>query len=86
VGIGRISYALYLYHWPIVVWLVPVPMARGQKTALVLALSFGAAILSYYCVERPCLRWKDRLHDRGGSAPASTAAQPAANEVPPMAA
>ncbi len=63
VGVGRISYALYLYHIPIMRWLraerlgwdAPVP------TLTVVALSLGAALASYFVVERPCLRWKSRL-------------------------
>jgi peptidoglycan/LPS O-acetylase OafA/YrhL len=64
VGVGRISYALYLYHLPIghwfgaerLGWTVPL------ETLKVAGLSFAAATLSYFCIERPFLRLKDRLH------------------------
>jgi len=64
VGVGRISYALYLFHLPIghwfgaerLGWTVPL------ETLKVAGLSFAAAILSYFCVERPFLRLKERLH------------------------
>jgi peptidoglycan/LPS O-acetylase OafA/YrhL len=55
-GIGLISYSLYLWHWPILVfaryyllrpWLSPV------EAALAVALMFTMAILSWRFVERP---------------------------------
>jgi peptidoglycan/LPS O-acetylase OafA/YrhL len=63
VGIGRISYALYLFHLPIISWLGPQPLGWSAPVAtlLVTCLSFSAAVLSFYCVERPCLRLKQRL-------------------------
>jgi peptidoglycan/LPS O-acetylase OafA/YrhL len=55
VGLGRISYALYLFHMPICQWLHP----RGAgPIALALGLSVVAAILSFYIIERPFIRQK----------------------------
>ncbi len=53
--IGRLSYGLYLWHWPITVWLVPTRVHAGPiaLNALRLGLTFTAAIASYYLVERP---------------------------------
>ncbi|HEV7526504.1 MAG TPA: acyltransferase, partial [Acidimicrobiia bacterium] len=53
--IGRISYGLYLWHWPIDVWLVPARVHAGTTTLnlLRLAVTFVAAAASYYLVERP---------------------------------
>lgn len=56
--IGRISYGLYLYHWPIYVWL------SEQRThwhgdallALRLLVTFAVATASYYLVEMPIRR------------------------------
>lgn len=55
VWIGRISYGLYLWHWPITVWLVPsrVSLDDTALNALRLAATFAAAIVSYHLVERP---------------------------------
>lgn len=54
VWVGLISYSLYLWHWPILVFLkylnldsLPVPLKL-----LAVALSFGAAYLSYRFVEQ----------------------------------
>ncbi len=63
VGVGRISYAVYLYHIPIIRWLYPEQLGwkAPAETVTVVALSLAAAVASYYVVERPCLRWKSRL-------------------------
>jgi peptidoglycan/LPS O-acetylase OafA/YrhL len=64
VGVGRISYSLYLVHIPIIHWLHPSALGWAAPGMTVLAggLSFAAALVSYFCIERPCLRLKDRLH------------------------
>ena len=63
--IGRISYGLYLWHWPIDVWLVPSRVHVGTTTlnALRLGVTFAASIASYYLVERPIRerRWSPRV-------------------------
>jgi peptidoglycan/LPS O-acetylase OafA/YrhL len=58
VWIGRISYGLYLWHWPIDVWLVPSRVHVGNTTLnlLRLGVTFVAAIVSYYLVELPIRR------------------------------
>jgi len=58
-AIGRISYGLYLYHWPIFLWLGEPPTLANQSLAI--AASFAAATLSYFLIERPILRFGARL-------------------------
>jgi peptidoglycan/LPS O-acetylase OafA/YrhL len=62
VAIGRISYGLYLWHWPIFVILAPKdPSAPAiAETAIQFAATFIAATLSWFLVERPALAWKAR--------------------------
>jgi peptidoglycan/LPS O-acetylase OafA/YrhL len=60
-GVGRISYGLYLWHYPIFLVLhrhlaLPLAMTLFAGTAL----SFGAAFVSYRLVELPALRFKQR--------------------------
>ena len=64
VFIGKISYALYLWH--------PIILYAFHRTTVVaeVALSFVAATLSYYVVELPFLRLKRRDRARVDSAPA----------------
>jgi peptidoglycan/LPS O-acetylase OafA/YrhL len=65
--IGRISYGLYLWHDPIFFHMLSESrMTRvgiiGPMVLVVrFALTFGIAAVSYYLIERPCLRLKNRL-------------------------
>ena len=57
-AIGRITYGLYLYHWPIFLWLTP--QRTGLSTyplfGLRVAVTFAVAIVSYRYLELPFLR------------------------------
>jgi peptidoglycan/LPS O-acetylase OafA/YrhL len=58
VFIGRISYSLYLWHWPILAYL---HLASGDKLSPLVACiaviaSFAAAVASYYVIEQPFRR------------------------------
>ena len=54
-AIGLISYGLYLWHWPIYVWLSPdrTGLAGHRLLALRLVVTSAVAILSFRLVERP---------------------------------
>ncbi|MGW6175099.1 acyltransferase family protein [Arthrobacter sp. NPDC055138] len=56
---GNVSYSLYLWHWPLIVFFT---MLAGREpgpatSPLLLAGSFGLAALSYYLVETPVRRF-----------------------------
>ena len=55
VFVGKISYSLYLWHWPILSLLRSESGAElsAGATLVAIAISFAAAILSYYFVEQP---------------------------------
>ncbi len=63
VFVGRISYGLYLWHWPVYLVLNGgrIPWAFVPLTLLRLAVSGLCALASFVLVERPFLRLKDRL-------------------------
>ena len=56
--VGRLSYPIYLWHWPIFV----AAKGEGQLTGWVALLavlgSVGAAALTYHAIEGPVRRWR----------------------------
>ncbi|HVP01134.1 MAG TPA: acyltransferase [Solirubrobacteraceae bacterium] len=82
--LGLISYGIYLYQVPLIVWLRVhlQPSVLGMPFPTLVVLAFAVTVLfaagSYYVVERPMLRFKDprgparrRAPSPEGSAPAS---------------
>jgi len=57
-AIGRISYGVYLWHWPVYVYLTPARtgLDDGQLLVVRLAVTFGLAVASYALVEQPFRR------------------------------
>jgi peptidoglycan/LPS O-acetylase OafA/YrhL len=70
VWIGRRSYGLYVYHWPLVVLLGHTGWSKGAVAFTVYASAVAAAALSYRFIERPILAWKQRYSGRAKAAPA----------------
>ncbi|MBM3674006.1 MAG: acyltransferase [Actinobacteria bacterium] len=62
-AIGRISYGLYLWHWPIYLWLTGSRTGISGNTLLALRLlvTFAVAIVSYCFLERPVRQGRWRL-------------------------
>ena len=63
--IGRISYGLYLYHYPLYfAFGIRHPdhaAPSGMRVALGIAGVFGVAWVSWRFIERPLIRWADRF-------------------------
>jgi len=65
VYIGRISYSLYLWHWPIIA-LGPIVLATSWRSSAVYVVAMAiAAIISFHVIERP-LRYMAWTTRRGG--------------------
>ena len=62
--VGRISYGLYLWHGVLIWYQLPWPIA--------VPLSIAIATASYYVIERPFLRLKDRIGRAAPSEPVAT--------------
>ncbi len=60
VAVGRISYGLYLWHWPVFLMLAPsnLDAPTAWETAVRFAATFLAAGLSWFLIERPALAYK----------------------------
>lgn len=56
--LGRISYGLYLWHWPVLLWLRRAKPGIGTMPTLIIGLSttIAVAALSYQFIERPVIR------------------------------
>jgi len=60
IWVGRLSYSLYLYHWPLLFFINLLNPKSPCNPWLVLGLTLFASILSYFLVESPFrrLRWR----------------------------
>ncbi|MGV8844861.1 acyltransferase family protein [Tessaracoccus sp.] len=57
--LGRISYGLYLWHWPLAIWIIGEREGFSWIRALaVVMLTVAAAAVSYHLVEMPVRTWK----------------------------
>ncbi|MEO7786815.1 MAG: acyltransferase [Sphingomicrobium sp.] len=67
VGLGQISYGVYLWHDPLLIYFKQyLPPALAILPAIA---AIPLAIASFRLVERPALRWRDRRQSVGGGLP-----------------
>jgi len=60
--IGKVSYGLYLWHWPVVLAAGRIPFTTGWGRDLgIIAITLTIVTISYYKLELPFLRLKDRI-------------------------
>lgn len=77
VWLGQTSYSLYLWHLPVVMPVRQSSLPIPVKYVLYVGLSLAAASLSYYGIERPFLRLKDRWRTRSSQQATESLPSPA---------
>lgn len=65
VYVGRLSYGLYIWHFPVALLLADMPM--WTRTAWVLLFSFVMAALCLHLVDVPIKRWRERRWSSAGA-------------------
>lgn len=70
-GLGYISYAAYLWNYPIATWMGDRPLSLLQGTATIV-LTLAVATVSWWLVEKPATNYRKRL-DRGRAKPSASA-------------
>jgi peptidoglycan/LPS O-acetylase OafA/YrhL len=79
VGLGLVSYAFYLWHMPVFFGIrhYDKHWADWIRVAVAFLLTLALTLLSWYLLERPMMRWKDRIESRRQETElATTPAQP----------
>jgi peptidoglycan/LPS O-acetylase OafA/YrhL len=61
VGIGKVSYGLYLWHYPIFCEVQARHFPMQKEVAIEVALTILATVTSFYLIERPALKLKSRF-------------------------
>ena len=69
VWVGRISYGLYLWHYPMFKWIKHLSAPWPAKLGLAVFATFAVASLSFYLFEKPLLRLKKRFASGGSIHP-----------------
>jgi peptidoglycan/LPS O-acetylase OafA/YrhL len=82
--VGNMSYAMYLFHWPVYVAISPYTVHWGYwpMEAVRLAIIVGLAVASWYLVEQPLLIWRRRTLDPLHPKPAGSPTRPAGVDLP----
>jgi peptidoglycan/LPS O-acetylase OafA/YrhL len=78
-GIGVVSYGLYLYHFPVFKLVQNRGLSHPVQHALEVTVTIAITTFSWYVVEKPALRLKDRL-----TAPARPTVKPISDGPLPL--
>ncbi len=62
VAVGKVSYGLYLWHYPIFCEVQSRHWPPLYEVGVELVLTAFATVASYYLIERPALKWKGRFN------------------------
>jgi peptidoglycan/LPS O-acetylase OafA/YrhL len=78
VFIGDLSYTLYIVHFPVYLAIQPngTHWSYWPTELLRLGIIFAIAIASWFLIERPLMRWRQRSAARSGAADPVPAARP----------
>jgi peptidoglycan/LPS O-acetylase OafA/YrhL len=88
--VGNMSYAMYLFHWPVYVAISPftVRWPFWMYESVRLVIIFALAIASWYLVEGPLTRWRRKAYEPPSSVvPADSASEtetPSTSEAGPL--
>jgi peptidoglycan/LPS O-acetylase OafA/YrhL len=67
---GKISYGLYLWHWPIILIASAIPYgSEGIKDVAIFVVTYSIAAASFYYLEQPFLRMKHKFGHAKTDAP-----------------
>lgn len=66
-GLGKISYGVYLWHYPIIAFMREIPFGHTYQVWCALLLTCACATISWYVVERPFLRLKQNFQPKAAA-------------------
>jgi peptidoglycan/LPS O-acetylase OafA/YrhL len=66
-ALGLVSYAAYLWNYPIAEWLSDGDGLSGWRSLASFPLTIAAAIISWFALEKPAQRLRQRIESRSGS-------------------
>lgn len=62
--IGKISYSVYLWHWPVVVLVSYLSYSSNLAIVLAIAASFSLGVLSFYMIENPSRKYLKKISNK----------------------
>jgi len=69
--VGAVSFSMYLFHIPVLMWVKSFPISSEIAWLIYLALTLGVTSLTYLVVERPLQKFKPFVYGSAGTKPTS---------------